>query len=101
MQPEESVQIKHRLARNIDARPHRVILRLAVRDHDVQTIGRAALEDDDQAFRARARAALRRAESGTREKAGHCCGANHGKAAVAKKNATSNGHKKQLLAASS
>ena len=29
MQPEEAIEIEHRLARNVDARPHGVILRLA------------------------------------------------------------------------
>ena len=36
------------VARNVDARPHRVVRRLAVRDDDVEAVGRAALEDYDQ-----------------------------------------------------
>ncbi len=48
MQPEKSIEINYRIARNIDRWPHRVIRLLGVRNHDVQSIGRAALEDDDQ-----------------------------------------------------
>jgi hypothetical protein len=54
MQAEEAVEIEHRLARNVDGGPHGVILRLGVRDDDVQSVGRAALEDDDQALGASA-----------------------------------------------
>ena len=53
MQPEEAVQIKHCVARDIDRRPHGVISRLAVRNHDIQTVGRAPLEDDHQPLVAR------------------------------------------------
>ena len=50
MQPEEAVEIDHRVARNIDGRPHGVICLLAMRDHNIQSIGRAALEDDHQSL---------------------------------------------------
>jgi hypothetical protein len=100
MQPEESVQINYRLARNVDAGPHGVVLLLAMGDHNVQPIRRAALEDDDQSFGA-GTGCLSRAEGRARKKAGHRRCADHGQRAVAKKNATSNGHKEQLLASSS
>ena len=48
MQAEEAVEIDHRIARNIDAGPHGVITLLAVRHHDIQSISRAALENDDK-----------------------------------------------------
>ena len=68
MQAEEAVQIKHRAARNIDGRPHGVIGLLAVRHHDIQTVGRASLEDDHQPLVARARSDGRKGRA--REKAG-------------------------------
>ena len=54
MQSEEAVEVNHRVARNIDRRPHGVVGRLAVRDHDIQSVRRAALEDDHQPLVARA-----------------------------------------------
>ncbi len=54
MQAEEAVEIEHGLARNIDAGPHGVVLRLAVRNHDVQAVGRAALKNYDQTLVAHA-----------------------------------------------
>ena len=48
METEESVQVDHFLARNIDAGAHRIVLRFAMRDHNIQTIGGAALENDNQ-----------------------------------------------------
>ena len=48
MQTEESVQVDHRFAGNIDRRPHRVISGFAVWDHDVKAVGGAALKDDYQ-----------------------------------------------------
>ena len=91
MQAEESVKIEHGLARNINARPHGVILLLAVRHHDVQTVSRAALKNYDQPLGADAR--LSRAHGGTSKEARHCCGSDDGKRAVAKKDATRNSHK--------
>ena len=45
MQAEEPVEVDHRLARNVDAGPHGVILRLGVRNNDIQAIGRTALKN--------------------------------------------------------
>src|ERR1700685_4734088 len=50
MQSEEAVEIDHRLARNIDAGAHGVIWRVGVGNHNVESIGRTALKDHDQAF---------------------------------------------------
>src|SRR5712691_1341664 len=91
MQAEESIEIKHIFARNIDAGPHGVILRLRMRHHNVQSVSRAALEDDDQAFVARAR--LRHAPCGTSKKARHRRRTDDGEGAVAQKDATSKCHK--------
>src|SRR5712691_4332229 len=90
MQAEESIEIKHIFARNIDAGPHGVILRLRMRHHNVQSVSRAALEDDDQAFVARAR--LRHAPCGTSKKARHRRRTDDGQRAVAQKDATSKCH---------
>ena len=54
METEEAVEVEHRLARNVDAGPHRVILRLGMRDDDVQSIGGAPLKNDDETFVGRA-----------------------------------------------
>src|ERR1700689_513862 len=91
MQPEEAVEIEHRFAWNIDARPHRVILRLGIRHHDVETVRRAPLKNDHQALIARPR--LSRAPRGTREKAGYRRRAHNGERAVPKKNPTCDRHK--------
>src|SRR5271169_1186596 len=91
MQSKESVKIEHRLARNVDARTHRVILRLAIRHHNIQTVGRPALEDDDQALGARTW--FSRAHSGASKKTRHSRRPNDSQRTVAKKNPTCNGHK--------
>src|SRR5580658_41083 len=91
MQPEKSIQIEHRLARNINARPHRVILRLAIRHANIQTISRPARKDHDQAFSAHTR--FNRAHGSASQKARHGHSTDHGESAVTKKNPTSNGHK--------
>src|ERR1022692_837731 len=89
MQAEEAIEIEHSLAWNIDAGPHGVILRLAVRHNNVQTIGRAPLKNHYPAFGARAR--LSRAPCGAREKAGHRRRSDNGQSAVTKKDATRDG----------
>src|SRR5215510_10737306 len=48
MQSEETVKIEHLVARNIDARPHRVIGTLAMGYDDVEPIRRAALKNHHQ-----------------------------------------------------
>src|SRR5277367_295150 len=96
MQAEEAIQIDDRLTRNIDARPHRVILRLGVGHHNVQAVGRSPLENHDQALGARP--GLRSAPRGASQKAWHGRRADNGECAIAKKYATSDGHKKSLFA---
>ncbi len=65
MQAEETVEVDDRLARralarlrNGNRRAHGVIIFLAVRHHDVEAVGRAALEDGDQSFPPPARVRL-------------------------------------------
>src|SRR5208337_1833884 len=100
MQPKETIEVEHRFARNVDAGPHGVVLGLGVRDHDIQTIGCAALKDHDKALVTRAR--LNRAHGCASQKAWHRSSADDCEGAVAKENATSDGHKKRswLLAPS-
>src|SRR5579859_5207350 len=90
MQAEVSVEIEYRLARNVDAGTHGVVPRIGVRDYDVQSVGGAALKDHDQALVAQG--AFDGAESGAREEARHRGRADDGESAVAKKNATGDGH---------
>ena len=45
MQPEESVEIDHLVLRNRNARPHRIVVLLAIGNHDVEPIRRATLKD--------------------------------------------------------
>src|SRR5215467_5847809 len=82
MQAEESVEIDYALAGNVDARAHGVILLLAVGDDHVQSVGSAALKDDDQAFWASC--VFDGAERGACEEAWHGGGADHGDSAVVK-----------------
>jgi hypothetical protein len=96
MQSEETIKIKHRFARNIDARPHRVILRLPVRHNDIQTVSGATLKNHHQALRARAW--FSRAPCGARQKAWHSRRSDYGERAITKKNPTCDGHKMQLSA---
>ncbi len=94
MQTKESVQIDHRLARDVDVRAHRVILRLAVGNHNVQSVSRAALKNDDQPLCAQTR--LSRAHGRTSEKARHRRRTGDRERAVANKNPASNGHETSL-----
>ncbi len=87
MQSEQAVEIEHRLARNVDAGAHRVVLRFGVRDDDVQPIGGAALKDHDQALRAAT--AFDSAKGGASQKTRHGGGADYGERAVAKEYAAS------------
>jgi hypothetical protein len=91
MQAEEAIEIEHSLARNIDAGPHGVVLRLGVRYHDIQPIGRTPLKNHDQAPGARPRRS--RAHRGASQKAWHGGGTDHGECAVTKKDATCDGHR--------
>src|SRR5450631_2107914 len=90
MQPEEAVEIDHRLARNIDAGPHGVVLRFGVRDNDVQAVSGAALKNDDEALGAPA--ILYCAKGRASEKAWYRRRPDDGERAVAKEDATRNGH---------
>src|ERR1700704_6072741 len=95
MQPKEAVKINHTLlsvarTRNSNAGTHAVISLLTVRHHDVQSVGGAALEQDDQALLPR-----RCGFSGinrSRQKAGNNAGANNGQRAILQKNSASDRH---------
>ena len=90
MQSKAAVEVEHRLARDIDAGPHGVVLRLRVRHNNVQPIGGATLKNDDQTPVARAR--IDRAKSRAREEARYGCRTDDGQCAVAKEDATCDGH---------
>src|SRR5690349_5526038 len=96
MQAEESVEIDHILARNVDARPHGVILLLSMRYNDVESVRGATLKDYDQTFWVPC--VFDGSKRGTREEAWYCGGTDHGESAVAEEYAT--GWHKSLLASS-
>src|SRR6202158_3064112 len=97
MQPEKAIQIEHRLAWDVDAGPHRVILRFAVRDNDVQSIRSAALKNHDETLIARP--GVGRAKGRACEKTRHRRRADDGKRAIANENATRDGHDELQLSA--
>src|SRR5882724_966400 len=90
MQSKETVKIEHALARDGDAGPHAVIRLLTVRHNDVQTVGGAALKQNDQALFARSSGfrGVYRARKKTRDHAG----AYYGQRAVLQENSASNEH---------
>jgi len=90
MQSEKSIEIDHGLPRNVNAGPHRVILRLGVRHNDIQSISGAALENDDEPFGAAS--VLSRAKRSPGKKAWHGSRPNDGERAVAKKYAACDRH---------
>src|SRR6266568_5145297 len=96
MQPEEAIEIEHRLAPDVDAGPHRIVLRLGMRDDDVQPIRSAALKNHDEPLGAPA--SLDGAVSSAGEKTRHGGSADNGERAVAQEDATRNGHGEPLLA---
>ena len=98
MKTEKSIEIDDRVARDVDGRTHGVVSRLAVRDHDVQAVGRAPLEDDHQAFVARAAVDCRKCRAS--QEPGDSSRADHRESTVAKKYSASDGHTKPLLASS-
>ena len=55
MESEESVEIDHLVAGNVDGWTHCVVCLLGVGYDDIQAVGRAALENDDQTFILRCR----------------------------------------------
>src|SRR6266436_3351593 len=90
MQAEKAVQVENLLAGNVNARPHRVISSLGVRDDDVQSVRRAALKDDDQS--PGPASGFDRAQSCTRQKTRDRGRADHGQSAVAQEYAAGDGH---------
>src|ERR1041384_6833568 len=90
MEPEEAIKIKHALPRNGDAGAHVVIRLLAMRDHNVQSVSSAALEEHDQALCARSSSlsGIHRAC----KKTWHHAGANNGQSAILQKNSASDRH---------
>src|SRR3979411_2526268 len=96
MQAEESVEIENCFAWDVDAGTHGVVLRLAMRDHDIQAIRRAALKDYDQALGARA--GLDCSQCGASQKAWDRGCPDDGESAIAQEYAARDGHEKKLLA---
>jgi hypothetical protein len=93
MQSEEAVEIEDRLFGNVNTGTHGVILGLAVRDDDVESIGRTALEDHDQSLGTSG--VLGGSESGASQETWDRGRTDYGESAVAEEDATS-WHKKLL-----
>src|ERR1700733_8345134 len=91
MQSEESVEINDRLPRDVDAGPHRVILRFGVGHNDVQSMGGAAVEKHTEPLGSPA--ILNRAKGRSSKKTWHGGRPDNGEGAVAKKNAACDRHK--------
>src|ERR1700676_1331389 len=91
MQSEKSIQINHRIARNVDRRTHCVIRLFGMWDNDIQSIGGAALEDHDQplVLDAERLHGIR----GASQKSGNGGGSDNRDSAVTNKYATSDWHK--------
>src|ERR1700688_1187464 len=94
MQSEKAVEIEHGFLRDIDGRPHGVVIGLAVRHNDVEAVGCSALEDHDQALGANSEIGGAKGRAG--EKARQRGRPYYSQRAVAEKNATSDGHKNQF-----
>jgi hypothetical protein len=92
VQSKKSIQIEHRFSWNVNAGTHGIVLSLAVRHNDIQSIGCTTLKEDHQPLGVSAR--LHRAERRARKKTRQRRRAHHGKCAIAKKNATRNRHSK-------
>src|SRR3989442_11591964 len=90
MKAKESVEVDYRSFRNVNGQARGVVRSLAVRHDDVQPVRRAALEEDNQALRPRAR--IGGAVGGSRQKTRQRCRADRGEGAVAKENSAGNGH---------
>src|SRR5579863_4297571 len=80
---EEAVEIDDLVARDVDGWAHGVVGALVVWHDDVEAIGRAALEDDNQPLVVHARRLG--TERGASEKRGNGCGADDSQAAVSQK----------------
>src|SRR5580765_3928327 len=87
VQAEKAIEIEDRFPGNVDAGPHGVVLRLAVRDDDVESVGRTALEDHHQA--PGASGVLGGTEGGAGQEARDRGRADYGESAVAKEDAAS------------
>ncbi len=79
VEAEKAVQVNYRVTRDIDGWPHGVISLLAVRNHDIEAVGRAPLEDDHEAFVGGSRFDC--AQRGTRQEVRQSRGPDHGHAA--------------------
>src|SRR5882724_7049163 len=90
MKSEKTIQVDHRMAWNMDGWPHRVVSRLAMWNYDVQTIGGAALENNDQPLFPVSHQFG--PDSGTGEERRNRRGAHDGPGAIAKESATSDRH---------
>ncbi len=83
VQSEEAVEIDDLVARDVDGWAHGVVGALVVRYDDVEAVGRAALEDDDEALVLCGQRLAR--VGGASEKRRNGCGAYDGEAAVSQK----------------
>src|SRR5712691_9301891 len=91
MQTEETVEIKHGAARDIDGGAHCVVRLLTVRHDDVKAVGGAALEDHDQSLIPRTRTG--RAVSCASEKTRDGRRTNDSECAISQKYASRDRHK--------
>src|SRR6266404_3778681 len=98
MKAKESVEVDYRSFRNVNGRARGIVRGLTVRHYDVQSVRRAALEEDDQALRPRAR--IRGTVGDSRQKTRQRFRADRGQGAVAKEDSACNGHIKTLAASS-
>jgi hypothetical protein len=91
VQAEESVQVEDLILRDGDAGTHLVVILFPVGNHDVEPVGRAALENDHEALAWReTRRCL--GQDRPNQKAGNGRGAGDGKSAVAQKESTIGQH---------
>src|SRR5437868_3090220 len=91
METEEAVQIDDGVAWDVDGWSHRIVSLLAVRNHDVETVSRATLENDDEAFVARA--GLDRGVSGAGQERRDRSRADDCEGTVPKEYSASDGHR--------
>src|SRR5437879_4445022 len=90
MQSEEAVEIDHRCARNGDGGAHLVISWFAMGHNDVQSIGSAALEEDDHPFFS---APVNICQGSASQEARNRASADYCKGAVLQENSSCNGHR--------
>jgi hypothetical protein len=92
MQSEKAVKVEDIFLRDVDAGPHRVISAFTMRHDDIQAVSGTALKDHDQPLGARS--GLGCTKCRTRQETRDGSGANNSQSAIAKKNATCDGHGK-------